>query len=460
LDKIFSPNSVAVVGASGSPGKVGYVLLSNLKKTFRGKIYPVNLKEKEILGFEAYPNLNEIPGPVDIAVITTPARTVPDLIKDCGKKKIEYAIILTGGFGEFGKDGQTLSDQILANAKGANVSIIGPNSLGVICGTSGFRATFSPEVPTAEGNLALISQSGGIWRIAFDRAEELGFGVEKFVGSGNEIDLTMADYIELLKSDEQIKVILLYIEGLKVPRKFLQIAKEVSKVKPIVAMKAGVTKAGSSVTLTHSASLAGSARIYEGLFKQCGVVQVADPVDLVDSAILLSTDTGSKFSNGVAILGAGGGVSAIAADAFEKHGFEVQKFSRNVLEGLKKILKDVSILDNPVDLGMTPTDERGYRNLEYFGGLALSEQNISWLVLVNNVDIFSPEEVLLSARKLQDEHPEKKVLTVWYSAGIPTLKAAMRKAGQNKICAFTSVDEAAVAARNFQNYIEWRARHS
>jgi acyl-CoA synthetase (NDP forming) len=443
-----------LVGASNTPEKIGYIIFKNLIDHFRGKVFPVSIKDDIIQGVKAYHNLWEIPDDIDLAVIATPASTVPNVIEDCGKKPIEYALVIAGGFAELGKDGKKLSDELLEVAKANGVRLIGPNSLGLTCASSGLMASFSPEFGS-EGRFSCIAQSGGIWRIVFDRAAKLGIGIEKYVGSGNEIDLTSSDYLEYLAEDQKTLAILMYVEGIREGRRFIEVASKTCMKKPIVAIKGGVTHAGSRVTPTHTASLAGPIEVYHGAFRQCGIVQVRDPVELVDYANLLSTPT-IRIGVGAAILSAGGGLAILGTDAFESAGLRVPRFSEDMVQKVRERLRGVSILENPLDLGMTAVDERGFRNLEYFGALALGEDEIDWLVFANNADIFLPEELMSAAKSLQQRFPNKRVLTVWYSTNIPGIKEALRRTGKEGVLAFTSLSTAASAAREYYEYSRWK----
>ncbi|MDA4131059.1 MAG: CoA-binding protein [Thaumarchaeota archaeon] len=456
LRKIFSPESVAIVGASNTPSKIGYIITENLKNNSRREIYPVNPRESEVQGIKAFPSLTAIPNQVDLAVIAVPAARVNEIISDCGKKAIKFALVITGGFAEFGDAGKRLSDSLLEKAKESGVSIVGPNSLGIICSSSNFRATFSPEFEQG-GDLSCISQSGGIWRVVFDRAHELGLGVEKYVGSGNEIDLTTSDYLKYLEGDEKTSAILLYMEGLQNPREFLQVASQVTKKKPIIAIKTGETQAGARVILTHTSSLAGKSELYRALFSQSGVVEVSETHELVDYANLFRGVKDFEIEPGVAIISAGGGLSILAADEFSKAGLDIPFFSSQVHDDFKKHLSDVSILNNPLDLGMTPVDERGFRDLTYFGKMALSQENVGWLVFIDNVDIFLPEELVPAAKNLQDSFPTKRVIIVWFATSASEhLRDAIKQAGKLGIPVFTSLRTASRAVSEYVRYAKWR----
>ena len=456
LDGLFCPESVSIIGASNTPGKVGYMILKNLKNSFPGKIFPVNPKFKEVQGLRCYSSVIEIPGEVDLAIIATPAKSTPQIVQDCGIKRVKFALVIGGGFAEFGEGGSKLSDALLRAAKIHGVRIIGPNSLGVFCASSGLHASFSPEFKRAGGSYSCISQSGGIWRIIFSRAEELGAGIEKYVGSGNEIDLTTSDYLSYLAEDEQTKVIFLYTEGLRYPRKFLEVASKVSQKKPVLVLKAGKTVAGSRTVLSHTASISGQEDLYRIFFRQSGIVEVSDPADLVDYAGLFCSASNDEIKRGVAILSAGGGLSILAADAFGKAGLAIPRFSARTAHEVRVRLADVAILENPLDLGMTPTDERGFRDLIYFGRLALSENDVGFLVFVNNVDIFLPEELIGAAKALQQEFPGKRVIIIWYATNYEELRKSIRTAGQEGVRVFTSLATAASAVLDYVTYVEWK----
>jgi acetyltransferase len=239
LDKIFNPKSVAVVGASDEEGTVGYALMKNLVDLrFDGKIYPVNIRKTEVLGYKAYPSVEQISEPVDLAVIATPARTVPDVVEQCGKAGILGVVVISAGFKEIGPEGKALEARILEIKNKYGLRIIGPNCLGIIRPSNNLNATFLHKMPKP-GKIAFISQSGALGSAILDWALHENIGFSNFVSIGSMIDVDFGDLIDFFGTDPKTRSILMYIEGLSDARKFMSAARHFARTKPIIVVKAG-----------------------------------------------------------------------------------------------------------------------------------------------------------------------------------------------------------------------------
>jgi len=281
LDRILMPRSIAVVGASTDPFKWGNMLLSAIQKGgFEGRLYPINPKATEILSLKCYPSVKDVPGEIDMAIVVVPAMAVPSVFRELAEKEVRGAVVITSGFGESGAEGESLVDQMKENS-GGKVRFIGPNCMGITSSPAKLSALMIPFLHE-RGEVAFISQSGGYGLQLYLRASAMGVGVSKFISSGNESDITSVDYLNYFASDESVKLICMYIEGLKRGRAWYEAAKEIAKKKPIVVIKVGVTEEGGKAAASHTGSIAGSDNIYNAAFRQAGVVRASDAAEMFD----------------------------------------------------------------------------------------------------------------------------------------------------------------------------------
>lgn len=282
MRELFEARSIAVIGASPKPGKVGHVILRNLIASgFSGELYPVNPTADQILGRKAYPDLPSIPGPVELAVVVVPAVVVPQIMEQAGAKGVKVAVVISAGFRETGKEGAELERKVGEIAARHGVRVLGPNCLGVISTRNNMNATFTDDYPRA-GAVAITSQSGAMGTIVLDWAKSTKIGFSQFVSVGNKLDIDEADLLEYLRQDEQTKVIGMYIEGMKRGREFIEQASATSRCKPILALKAGRTSTGAKAASSHTGALSGSDRIYDAAMAQAGVVRVKTIDELFD----------------------------------------------------------------------------------------------------------------------------------------------------------------------------------
>ena len=349
---LLRPKSVAIIGASTTPGKIGHTVVKNLIESgYKGGIYPVNPSADEILGFKCYPTILDIPGEVDTAAITVPAKYVYDVIKDCGKKGVKGLIVITSGFSEVGD--VELEEKLVKTAHEYGMRILGPNVVGTLSNSDNLNASFAPFLPL-KGSASLVSQSGALL-IAIDAityTRRIGF--DKLVSIGNMSDVNFADMVAWLNDDEDTKCISLYIEGLKEGARFI---KESAKAtKPIVVLKAGISQHGAAAAASHTGSLAGSQKVYGAAFQQAGVIQATDLSDLFDCTLALSLEPPMTGEN-LLILTNGGGVGVLGTDSAEKFGVPLKFAPKEVQEELKKHMPSFGSAKNPVDLtGMAGND--------------------------------------------------------------------------------------------------------
>jgi len=348
LDKILMPKSVAVIGASTDPFKWGYMLLNAVKQSgFEGPIYPINPKAEEILGLKCYANVKDIPGEVDMALVVVPAKFVPSVFGDLKEKGTKGAVVITSGFSEAGEAGRQLIEQILQTAKGST-RFIGPNCMGVTSSKAKLSALMIPFLHES-GEVSFISQSGGYGLQLYLRASAMGVGVGKFISSGNESDLKGYEYVKYFGEDPETKIIAMYIEGLKSGRNWFEAAKEVSKKKPIVVIKVGVTEAGSKAAASHTGSIAGSDKVYDAAFKQAGVIRAYDAAEMFDYVKGLLYCPLPKGLN-IGIVSNSGGVAVETADRLIQNGLSVPTLDEKAQEEVKALIPEFGNPKNPVDL--------------------------------------------------------------------------------------------------------------
>ncbi|MGA2192477.1 MAG: acetate--CoA ligase alpha subunit, partial [Nitrospirota bacterium] len=349
LERFFYPKSVAVVGASKDPQKVGYSILKNLRDNgYEGKLFPVNPNAKKILGLKCYPDLISIPDEVDLAVITIPRNFVIDVIKSCGKKKIRAAIIITAGFKETGEEGHVIEEQLLEVAALSGVRILGPNCLGLINTRTGLNASFAPLMPN-KGHIAFFSQSGALCTAILDWSLVRGVGFSKFISLGNKADISELDMMEYLADDEDTNVILGYIEGISSGREFMDKALKTVKKTPLIITKGGSTAAGARAASSHTGSLAGSERAFEAVFKQTGILRAETIEELFNFALAFSNNPIPKGPN-LAIVTNAGGPGIIAADACERSTAKMAELRASTVAKLRKSLPPSAGFFNPVDV--------------------------------------------------------------------------------------------------------------
>jgi acyl-CoA synthetase (NDP forming) len=303
---------------------------------------------------KAYRSVKEVPEPVEIAVITVPFLDIPAAMRDCVQKGVKAAVIISGGLAETGKEGARVQEEVTKIARSGGIRFIGPNCMGHFDTSTGlFTVPYLP--PVQKGSLGLITQSGNASQTIIYQASEVGLGFSKYISSGNEADLYFEDFLEYLGNDDETSIILGYIEGFRDGRRFFELARDITRKKAIVIMKAGRTEAGARATQSHTASLAGSEMVSESAFRQCGVIRVEEISELVDMALILLGQPKPRGRR-VGVYSTGGGAAVIAADALMRQGLELPSLSPNTIGKLNSILSRRWSRVNPVETGGDPFD--------------------------------------------------------------------------------------------------------
>jgi acetyltransferase len=351
LNSFFEPKSVAVIGASTNPVKLGHAVLKNLIDggyVDFGKIYPINLKSKEILGQKAYPSVLDVPDQIDLAVIVIPYKFVPEAIRICGEKGIPAAVVISAGFREAGREGLERELDLINITKESNIRLIGPNCLGIIDTYTPLNASFAAGTPP-KGPMGFMSQSGALGTAVLDIALAGRLGLSKFVSLGNKADVDEIDLVKAWQDDANTGVILIYVEGMPNGQEFIKIAREVTKKKPIVAIKSGVTQSGSRAVSSHTGSLAGSEQAYHAAFQQAGVLRAPSMQSLFDMALALGYQPPLRGDR-IAIITNAGGPGILATDALERSGMSLSRFELETIRTLEEQLPDAASAANPVDV--------------------------------------------------------------------------------------------------------------
>jgi acetyl coenzyme A synthetase (ADP forming)-like protein len=362
LDAFFTPESVAVIGASRNPSKLGYAVVENLIKSGYAsshKVYPINPKADEILDLKAYPSVLDVPGKIDLAVLVIPYQFVPAAMRESGEKGIPAAVVITAGFREAGHEGLLREREVLSIAKEYGMRVIGPNCLGVIDTYCPMNASFAAGTPP-KGPMNFMSQSGALGTAVLDIALAGRLGFSKFVSLGNKADVSEIDLLEHWSDDPNANVLMMYIEGVPDGQRFIEVARRVGKMKPVVAVKSGVTQAGSRAVSSHTGSLAGSEQAYVAAFKQAGVIRAQTMEEMFDFSIAFA-DQPPLPGDRIAIITNAGGPGILATDAIERAGLRIARFENETLKALETYLPDAASAANPVDvLGDAVADRYKY----------------------------------------------------------------------------------------------------
>ena len=347
LDAIFKPKSIAFIGASNNPAKWGgRIILTALESKFRGKLFPVNPNEKNIMGMPSYGDVTQIPEEIDLAVFTVPAAHMPGVMKNCVKKRIKGGVMISADFAETGEKGRLLEDETVSIAREGGLRFVGPNGNGIFSTWDNLNLTPFPTPPA--GGMAFVSQSGMFGGKAVRLAFAKGLGLSKFIAMGNQADLTASDYLEYLAGDEKTQVIAVYMEGCKDGRRFWETAKKVVKEKPVLIFKGGTSEMGAKATLSHTASIAGETAIFNGMCRQAGLIQVHQMEHLFVMGQALMHQP-LPAGNRIAVVG-NGGQGVTTTDNLSAMGVMVPEFTEEDKVKLKEILPPHAPLpNNPVD---------------------------------------------------------------------------------------------------------------
>jgi acetyltransferase len=450
LTSLFNPQSIAIIGASRSPGKVGFEVLKNIVDSgFQGRIYPVNPKAQNILGFRCYSKLRDIKESIDLGIIVVPARIVPKIITEAGRKGIKHVIIISSGFKESGLSGTRLENIITQTCEEYGIRLLGPNCLGIIDTHTPLNASFAGKLPL-KGNIAFISQSGALGTAILDWALEERIGFSKFISLGNKADVDEADLLTELLNDSSTDVILIYMEGLTNGQRFIQVASTITKSKPVIVLKSGITNAGVRAVSSHTGTMAGMDLAYDVAFDHVNVIRVNSTEELFNYAKVFSTQPEPPGQNLVIITNAGG-PGILATDACEKHGLKIAPISAEIVETLHQQLPSAAGFFNPIDVLGDATAER----YKFAISIILESDDVhSALIILTPQAMTEPHKVADAIISLRSTFRSKPVVTSFL--GGERVNPAIEALEQSKIPNFDFPEKAIQSLSALYKYTQQR----
>lgn len=444
---IFEPKSIAVIGASRRAGSIGNLIVKNLRENgFSGALYAINPNAREIESVPAFPSLREVPGPVELAIVSVPAREVEAVIDECIDKDVSALVVITAGFGETGAAGRAAEHRLVEKVRAAGIRMVGPNCMGVINADPSVKmqGTFAPIFPPS-GSIAMSSQSGALGLSILDYARALNIGFSTFISVGNKADVSGNDLIQYWAEDPKTRVILLYLESFGNPRKFEQIARRVGKEKPIVIVKAGRSASGAKAASSHTGALATNDTIVADMFRQAGVIRVDTLEEMFDVATLLA-DQPLPRGRRVAIITNAGGPGILAADACEANGLELAQLSEETVRKLREFLPSSASFGNPIDMIASATPEQFARTI----AALLEDAAVDALIVIYIPVMASGAPAVASV--IRDSaamaHGKTMVATFMSSHGVP--------APLDPVPSFPFPERAVAALARAAKYAEWR----
>jgi acetyltransferase len=423
LKRMFNPKTIALIGATDKEGSIGRTVLANLLASKDRRIFAVNRNRKSVMGVDCYPDIGAIPGEIDLAVVATPAETVPDLIGACVQKHMEGAIIVSAGFKETGDKGRQLEERIIELTKACGMRVVGPNCLGVIRPTIGLNASFL-DIQPEPGNIAFISQSGALGTAILDWAINAHIGFSMFASLGSMIDVDFGDLIDFLGDDPYTRSILLYMEGVGNAKKFMSAARGFARNKPIIVLKPGKFIESARAALSHTGAMAGDDQVYDAAFKRVGVVRIKEAADLFNTAEVLDSRRLPKGRR-LAIVTNAGGVGVMATDALIEMGGELATLSQDTLSKLDALLPHYWSRGNPVDVLGDATVERYAEAMK----ACLEDPGVDAVLMIYTPQ--GPADPVALAKATADiaEHAWKPIIATWMGgkAVQPGRDALMRR---------------------------------
>jgi len=450
LTGLFKPRSVAVVGASKTPGKIGNAILRNvIRSGYRGTIYPVNPKDSEIESLACYNSVKTIPGEVEMAVLAVPAARVLAAARECGDAGVKALIVITAGFKEIGKEGLDLEKKLLETCRQCGMRMLGPNCVGLADTHTSINASFAAVSPSL-GEIAFLSQSGAMLVAILDWSKSAGLGFSKVVSLGNKADLSEIDFIEDASNDPYTKVILCYIEDILDGARFLEVADRAARKKPIIVLKSGVSQAGARAASSHTGALAGSDLAYDTAFAQCGIIRAHSMTELFDLAVAFAK-TAVPRGDRVAIVTNSGGPGIIATDNVELKGLHMARFEKKTIKELRANLPGEAGIYNPVDV----LGDAGADRYEFALQKVLDDPNVDSVVaLMCPAAVTQPEETSRVIIKARDAYPDKPVFAAYM--GGDSLAAGAGMLSATGIPCFNFPEPAIDCIRGLKDYGRYR----
>jgi len=447
---LFKPRSVAVIGASREPGKVGHAILKNIVEGgYKGKVYPINPNADKILGLSVYKTVSDVPEDIDLAIVVVPAQAVLDVMEECGKKGVKYAVVISAGFKEVGGEGIEREKKLIEIAKKYGIRVVGPNCLGIMDLHTPLNATFA-LMPRTRGGIAFVSQSGALLSAILDWAPKVGIGFSKIVSLGNKADLNEVDFLAHLGEDPETKVILLYLESIVDGRRFVEIGSTVTRKKPVILLKGGVTEAGAKAALSHTGAMAGGVTALKAALRKAGIIQVTTLSELFDMAIAFNSQP-IPMGNKIGVVTNAGGGGVIASDLLVSKGLRLAELSKQTIDYLRSALPPVASIYNPVDVIGDAKADRYRTAIEAL----LRDQNVDGLlVILTPQAVTEPEETAKVIIQLSREYSSKPLLAIFI--GGEKVEKATKMLIENNIPVYEMPERAVVAMLGLTSYREFR----
>ena len=452
LASFFAPNSVAVVGASTTPGKIGNAVLKNIISSgFKGNIYPINPKTEKLENIKCYKSLADVGQPIDMAVVAVPAKYCLNIVTEAASLGIKNLVVLTAGFKEIGSAGLESEKKLVEVSNKNNINMLGPNCVGIMDTIVPINASFSAVFPK-KGDIAFISQSGALLVSMVDRSLATGLGFSKVISLGNKAQLNEADLIETIATDPHTNVILAYIEDVSDSNKFLQAVKQASQKKPVIILKSGTSQAGAQAASSHTGALAGSDLAYKIAFEQTGVIRARTMTELFDLAMAFSYQP-IPAGNRVAVITNAGGPGIIATDAIENHNLTMARFTKKTIEDFQSQLPAEANIYNPVDVLGDAQADRYHLALDK----ALADESTDCaVVLICPTAVTDPVAIANTIVKLHKKYPHKPLLTSFM--GGPVLEKGVEIISRAGIPNYTFPEPAIYSLSKMVQYAQSKKR--
>ncbi len=449
--ELLYPKSIAVVGASTNPQKVGHAVLKNiLEGGFKGPVYPINPKSETILNTKCYPSLLDVPDDIDSAVIIVNRNVVLPVIKDCEKKGIKALVIISAGFGETNEEGKKLQSEIVQVARLAHITMMGPNCLGLINPWHGLNAAFGQAIGK-EGSIALVSQSGALIASIQDWAQENRIGFSLIASIGNKASIDEVDFFEYLKGDENTKVIAAYLEDISRGQEFMRIAERVGKVKPLVILKSGRSSAGAKAASSHTGSLVGSDVAYECAFQRLGVIRAGSIEHLFDISTALAYQP-LPSGNRICVITNAGGPGIMMSDALEMSGLEVTNLDDKTKSNLLKLLPSAASVNNPVDVLGDADNDRYGKSLN----IVLKSNSVDGVIVILTPQKMTNDTAIAKTIVKISKNYSKPVMTCFM--GAKTIENGSKILRENDIPQYPVPERAARAMLEMVKYSAYKSR--
>ncbi|HHY76103.1 MAG TPA: acetate--CoA ligase [Firmicutes bacterium] len=451
LRSLLHPKSIAVIGASKTPGKIGNAVIENIKASgYTGEVYPINPKETEIAGYKAYPNIKDVGKPIDVAVFCVPAAASLAVAEDCGQAGVKHLIVITAGFKEIGPEGKKLEEDLVKIARKYGMRITGPNNLGVMDTHTPMNATFAKDF-ALKGNIAFISQSGALCVAILDWSFQRGLGFSQFISIGNKADLNEADFIEAVAEDPNTKVICLYLEDVVNGDRFIEACRKATPKVPVIVFKSGITAAGAKAASSHTGALAGSNTAYDAAFRHAGVIRAKTMTELFDLADAFTKQPVPRGKNVVVVTNSGG-PGIVASDAVETLGLTMARFTEETLKELREKLPPTANIHNPVDVVGDAHADRYKIALD----TTLKDPNVdAAVVLLSPTAVLDIEEAARITIEAAKAHPDKAVVAAFM--GGAKVDAGVKLLQANGIPTYTFPEPAVATLRGMVEYGKLRS---